>query len=314
MVEIQKTRMVGTIRLTRRRRNFACALASMLALVSCAGCSSTDPPVSIGLAKVSPAARMLDYAATSKYLRARAEAVRVTMAKLPLDRSSSESVLEYVRSECPGALRGTPAVGEGVQSAQERLITAGIVRGIEGSIIGPWAEAFQAPLNTTAARQFETKVASLHWADRRITELVNAFVGAEAQLSRQTSKDVCGAIRHWVASGYRMDPVPELRPRGAIGQAWMSALRAVGCRLYNPPIERTLFAVLMPYERPGGETVMRQIETTETRLWASFEKAKQGEVDMLFRVLGLTVPSHQHRKSIKDLKPPRPLVLVCGRR
>lgn len=250
----------------------------------------------------------MDYKATSEYLRTRVDEIRTTMAALPLDASSAEDVIAHVRSECPGALRGTPAVAaaEGRlvgAKGQVPVVTAALMLEIDGSVVGRYIMAGGQPVTESAAHTFAARVASIHWADPRITDLARAFVGVEAQLLAAPPLDVCRVIREWADSGYMTASGVEesLRPRGVIGQAWWRALRAVGCRRSEIPIEKTLLAVLRPYERPGSQMTTSQIEEMEAHLVAAVLRSASGRIEVLMHILG--VPSPRKVKKIWTIAP-----------
>jgi hypothetical protein len=287
----------------------AAALGCVLGAIACAGCSSAGAPSGDVLTKVPPTARAKDYTATSEYIHARAEAIRTTMAALPLDASSTEAVIAHVRSECAGALRGTPAAAtiEKGHVTKVELASAVLLLDIFGSIHGRWAsQNSEAPLAESAARTFAARVASLRWADPGITNVARAFVGVEEQLFAIPPIDVCQVIRGWAASGYRKVPGAEelLRPHGAVGRAWRHALLAIGCRGRVVPIEKTLLAVLHPYERSGDSPTTRQIEEMETSLWVAFGKSERGHLEALWRLLGLPPPQREKTKGKLRTSPP----------
>lgn len=285
------------------------ALGCVLSAISCAGCSTSDPHPGGVLTGVPAAARAKDYKATGEYLRARAEALRTTMAALPLNVSPAEAVIAHARSECPGSLRGTPAVAVAerrLKRGQVALVTAILLQEIEASVVGQYTEDTLEAITEPAAHAFAAKVASLHWANPRITNLARALVGVEAHLLSAAPIDVCRAIRAWAASGYRAASEaeePGLR-HAAVWRAWRRALRAAGCRFPEPPIQRTLLAVLHPYERPGSAPTTRQIETTEVHLVRAVSKADRGRVETLMRVLG--GPPRPRKSAKRKSTVPRP--------
>lgn len=267
----------------------------VLGAMLCAGCGTAESQAGGVSPKVSAAARVTDYAATSEYLRARAEALRRTMAALPLNTSSAEAVIARVRSECPEALRGTPAAAavEGRIAKRQALAAVGLLLEVNGSILGRWVKiTHNPPLAVSAAQEFAARVASLQWADPRITNLARTLVEVEAQLFAIPPIGVCQMIRGWAVGGYKTYPGDEelVRPHGAVGQAWNRALIAAGCRGLVRPTQATLLAVLHPYERPGSWLTTRKIEKLETHLWASFDTAERVHVETLRSVLGLPPP------------------------
>ena len=280
-------------------------------VVSSMGCASTmvsQSPKALIEVSVS---RARDYMVTSEYLRARAEALRMTMAALPLNASSAEVVIARARSECAGALRGTPAtaaVDGGVVTRQ--VIIAGMLDlEINGSILGRWARITdKAPLAASAAHTFSAKVALLHWANPQIANLARALIEVEAQLFAIPAINVCQMIRGWVAGGYKSYPGDEelVRPHGAVGRAWLRALLAVGCQGRVRPIQATLLAVLRSYERPNSGLTTRQIEKLETRLWAGFKTAQRVHIKALWRVLGLPEPPRTRVDREPITPPPLP--------
>lgn len=304
----QKTGMVEKIPRWNGSGRFVATLGCLISVMSCTGCATAKAQPKGMLTKVPAAARAKDYAATGEYLHARTEALRATMAALPLNISSAEAVISRVRSECAGALSGTPAVAavDG-RVATRRVVIAGMLDlEINGSVLGRWAKiTYSVPLTPSAAHVFAAKVASLRWADPGVTNLVRALVGVEEQLFAISPINVCHVIHGWAESGYKTYPGESEppRPSGAIGQAWHRALLAVGCQRRVYPTEATLLAVLHPYERPGNRLTTRQVEKTERSLWVAFETAERVRIEALWRVLGLP----PLRKVTKRLTPPPPL-------
>lgn len=136
---------------------------------------------------------------------------------------------------------------------------------------------------------------------------MRAFVGVEAQLFAVPPIDVCQAIRGWVASGYKTIPGQEEspQPHGVVGRAWQRALRVIRCGGSVRPIQKTLLAVLQPYERPGSRLTTRRIAKMETRLLAAFEISEGHHLEALWRVLGL--PPLWRRRVKEKLATARPL-------
>ncbi len=310
MVGPERQGMVGKRLKVNSRLRLLAVLGCVLGVISCTGCATSDPQAGGALTRVTAAARAKDYRATSEYLRARAEEIRTTMNAMPLNAASAEAVIAHAGSECPGALRGTPAVAaaEGHLAGakgQMPVVTAVLMLEIDGSVVGRYIMAGGQPVTESAAQMFAAKVTSLHWADPRITNLAHALVGVEAQLLAVPPLDVCRVIREWAGSGYMTAPGVEesLRPHGVIGQAWRRALRAIGCRRSAIPTEKTFLAVMRPYERPGGRLTTRQIEEMEARLVGAVVRSENGRVEELMRVLG--VPSSRKVKK-KWLNSPEP--------
>lgn len=305
MGEPERQGMLGKHLGANGRYRFVALFGCVLSVMSCAGCGSSSSQSASVLAKVLPAARVEDYKATGEYLRARSELISTTVAALPLDSSSAEAAIAHARSECAGALRGTPAMavvdGRLEAKAQVALPTVALLIQIEGSVLGRYTAESGRAVTASAARRFAAKVATLQWADSRVTHLARALVGVEAQLFADPSVDVCRVIKNWAASGYRTAAGTEesLQPHGVVGRAWQLALRAVGCRRADPsvqPDEKTMLAVLHPYERPGSTLTTRHIEEMEAHLGVAIERSERGRVEGLMRVLGLSPPP---RKSVK---------------
>jgi hypothetical protein len=292
MVVLCKAGMVEKILEWTGGRRSAAGLICIFGLMSCVGCAAAVSQSRSPLTGIPAAARARDYVATSEYLRARAQALRMTMAALPLNASLAEAVIAHARSECAGALRGTPATAAvNGRAATRQVVIAGMLNlEINGSILGRWARITdKVPLAASAAHTFAANVASLRWADPRIANLAHALVDVEAQLFAIPSINVCQAIHSWIASGYKRYPGDEdlLRPRGAVGRAWFRALLAVGCRSRVRPTQATLLAVLHPFERASSGPTTREIEKLETRVWAAFKAAERVHVEALWRALGL---------------------------
>lgn len=288
------------------------ALGCVLCTIACAGCATSASQTSGVPAKGT--ARAKDYTATGEYLSARAEALHATMAALPLNASSADVIIAHARSECAGVLRGTPAAaavdGRLAVKGQVPLATVVLLMQIEESVFGRYTGGGWQAVTESAAQTFATQIDSIHWADPRITKLVRALVGVEAQLFGVPPIDVCRAIRNWAASGYKTEAVSRveesLRPYGAVGRAWRRALLAVGCRdPFLSPTEKTVLSVLKPYERPGSAVTTRQIEKMETRLGVMIERSDRGRVDALMRVLGM--PPRRRKMVKRKLTIPRPL-------
>jgi hypothetical protein len=288
----------------------AAALGCILGAIACAGCATSNSQSASVLTGISVEARTKDYKATSEYLYARAEAIRTTMAAVPLNVAGADAVIARARSECAGSLRGTPAVAVAerrLRRGQVALATVVLLEGIEAGVVGWYTAATgQQVITESAAHTLSEKVALLHWANPRITNLVRALVRFEAQLLLAAPVNVCLAIRDWAASGYKSPLRGQNQPasHAAVWREWRRALRAVGCRFPEPPIQRTLLAVLHPYERPGSALTTRQIETMEAHLGAAAARADRGRVEALMRVLG--GPPRPRKRAKKKLTVPRP--------
>lgn len=271
------------------------ALGCAFVVIGGAGCATSGPGGEVNLSTIAPAARAKDYAATSEYLRARAREIRMTMANLPLDAFMAKPVIARARSECAGALRDTPLAaiinGQPGTDARTRAAALWLLLELEGSVLGRYTMTTGQAVAPSAAREFAAKVASLRWSDDRLTNLVRAYVGVEKQLFSIAPVDVCAAIRRWAASGYKAVVAKgrSQRPTGAIGRAWRTALRALGCRGVEIASEKTVLAVIRPYQRPRSAPTTRQIEQLEAGLGVAVLRSRQRSVDALMRVLGAPV-------------------------
>lgn len=92
MVGFHKTRMVEKVLGRTGGIRLAVLLGCAFGVMSCAGGAATVSRSRGALAEV-PAAHARNEVATSEYLRARAQALRTTIAALPLSASSAEAAI-----------------------------------------------------------------------------------------------------------------------------------------------------------------------------------------------------------------------------
>lgn len=231
-----------------------------------------------------------DSASTSAYLRARSTLERVLESILPAGRAAVDAFVAHIGGRCPGVLRNAPPEALVVKRSNGALAVNGrdlllveITNGLEVVLYGP---------SYGARGEFIDAVKGLEWGDDNVTELIRAFVAAEAVSVRARVPNVCKDARAWVASGYgKFTGGAEQfeQPREAASERLSRSLIALGCNTQYP--EQAILQVLATYRDHSEQVISKSLGRREEEI-ASAEEAILGRaVARVVRVLG--VPGRQ---------------------
>lgn len=130
-------------------------------------------------------------AATSAYLRANYQLVKVARANLSTSVAGYRSVLAHVRSACPKAAVKSPQDPESTELSNE--------------VIGTMVLTAGKP-DLSAIRTFLHAVAGLRWSSASVTRAVSGYTSMLSKLYRLSPPNLCGDVGSWAASGYRTLP------------------------------------------------------------------------------------------------------------
>lgn len=210
----------------------------------------------------SAAGQSRDSFSTSTYLHARDTFESNSASSLPASRAGVDAFIAHVSNTCSGVLKNTPAEPSVMRRSNGELSISGrssllvdITNSLEGVFIRP---------RSGALRQFTDTVKELEWSDHKVTEVVRAFVAAEATSIKAPVADICNDARAWVASGYSKFPTSAAQFESAweaVSGRLSRKLTALGCSTQYP--ELGILQILKRYQNPREQTTDRRLMRRE---------------------------------------------------
>ncbi len=132
-----------------------------------------------------------DAAATSAYLRANYELLRVARSHLRVSEAAPRGILGQVRRDCPQAAANSPQNEQSERLSDELIGNMVIVAGKP---------------DLSAIRSFIGAVSGLHWSNARLTSTIRSYAAKLKVMVGLSAPDLCGDIRAWAASGFTTLP------------------------------------------------------------------------------------------------------------
>jgi hypothetical protein len=188
-----------------------------------------------------------DVASTEAYVRANYALVSTGHRLIPTAHARILALRERLRSECPRVVAGSPQ-NEDSEKLTWELIGAMTIAGYRPGL--------------AAATQFSQAVSKLSWSNASLTNAVRRYTRQGLAEVRTPPPDVCGDLRAWKASGYRVLPASTIHFRQTfyenyVGVGFMPTQLA---RLV-PASQKALAQRSRHYEEALAEFEAHEVET-----------------------------------------------------
>lgn len=227
----------------------------MLVLASAAWCSSV--PVA--------AASSSDAQATHAYLLAQYKLVAALLREAPVARGPESAAAAAIARECPRVVSRMPqepslqpfralaprARGENARLSQQKQT----IEGELGAAVGSPGGSLARP----AEEAYAAEVRQLSWSNPAIASVLQAATTAKLEAGSAPATPFCADARAWAQSGYRA-----LSAASREFEASQAARRNS-----DREEERSLDALLKPYENASDRALIRKTNAVEHRLLAS---------------------------------------------
>lgn len=226
-----------------------------------------------------------DSVSASVYLRARSKLEQVVESHMPAGRAAVDAFVAHIRGTCPGVLSSAPPEALVVKRSNGALAVNGrelllveIANALEVVLRGP---------SFAARGEFIDAVKGLEWGDDDVTELIRAFVAAEAVNVRARVPNVCEDARAWVASGYGKvagGANPFEQAGEAASERLSRSLSTLGCNTQYP--EQAIWQVLATYQDQSVSVISKGLGRREQEIASAEEAIVARAVAQVVRALG----------------------------
>ena len=239
------------------------------------------------------AASSSDAQATHAYLIAQYRLLTALLHEAAAARSAESAAAAQIAQECPGVVSGMPperslrpfpappprARGENARRSQQEQT-------IEDELDTAVARADES-LYRPAEEAYAAEVRRLSWSNPAIASALQAAATARLETVSIPAPPFCADARAWTQSGYRV-----LSAASRSFEASRAARRSS-----DQGEERSLGALLKPYENASDRALIRETNTVESNLLASAFAAVQ-TVSSLERIVGFPQPKVKEPKRI----------------
>jgi hypothetical protein len=181
-------------------------------------------------------------AATRAYVKANYALVSAARTNLPAEQAAIQSLGSTVAGECPLAAIDAPQNHDAEQLSNE------VVGALEVAAYQPDRESMVA---------FVHAVRALHWSNRKLTHMVDAYATKLEGFLTLAAPDICADVKAWAATGYSTLPASTVS-------------FDKGFYAYDIEAEEVSLRLLRPYESATEASLVRRTKQLEAPL-AEFE-------------------------------------------
>jgi hypothetical protein len=136
-------------------------------------------------------ARAQDIATTKTYIQADYTLAHTARINMQTGEAALENLQQTLSAECPMAAAASPE-NEAAAALSNEVIGAMSVVFIRSDV--------------QVVDSFTETVAHLHWSNQQLTRKIRTYAAKFKTLAALEEPDVCGDVRAWAASGYRVLP------------------------------------------------------------------------------------------------------------
>ena len=230
--------------------------------------------------------------ATHAYLIAQYKLLTALLHEAAATRGAESSAAAQIARECPGVVSGMPqdpflnpqmssprARGENARFSQQKET---IEEELNTAVDRPGGS-----LHRRAEEAYAAEVRQLSWSNPAIASMLQAATTARLEIISDAAPPFCADARAWAQSGYRALSAAS-REFDASRAARMNSEQAE---------ERSLGALLKPYENASDRALIRKTKTAELELLLSGSAAVRTVLG-LDRILGFPQVGNEEHKSI----------------
>jgi hypothetical protein len=190
----------------------------------------------LGLAPLGANAAPADVASTHAYIRANDAFVRETYARVGSTQASIAGLNRKLGRECRGAGGGSPQNEESQKLSYE----------VSGAL---WSVSYGA--DAGPIRAFAQAVRPLRWSNPKLTRIAQGYARSLRELAALALPNLCGDVRAWSASGFRVVPATTIR--------FDRHVEAIAGHTIPPRL-------LSPYEQSADRGVLERTSRLEAKL------------------------------------------------